>query len=71
MTVWIMKMEVTFSPGCILRGVWAEPVSFEKIPERIHVRNMKNDSAPTHRGLALLQVDDWKCGLRNPERRKS
>ena len=68
MTVWIMQVEVTFSPGCILRGVWVEPIAFEAIPERIHVRDMKNHSAPTSGRVASLQVDEWKCGCRNPER---
>ncbi len=56
MTVRIMHVEITFSPGTILGTIRLESFLFKMSPECIHICNMEYHSAPANSRVALLQV---------------
>jgi hypothetical protein len=70
-TVRVVNVEIAFSPGCILRTLWTESFFVEMSPECVHVSDMKYYPAPINDRNALLQIDNWKLGIWNTQRRKA
>jgi hypothetical protein len=60
-------MEVSFSPGSILRIFRRESFFFQMDPEGIDISNVKYYPSPTVNRTATLQVDDRELGLWNAQ----
>jgi hypothetical protein len=70
MTIWIAHVEVTLAPTGIARSIRFETFLLEITPGQIHVRNLKNHSAPVSRWTTFLEVEDGILHVRRAERGK-
>ncbi len=60
MPIRVEHVEIPLIPRSISRSFSLESQSFEASPERIHIRDMKDEPTPARRGLALLQIEDGR-----------